>query len=41
MSIAEAEDSLKDRETPKMKRRLAASLCFLIPLMYFSMGHMM
>ena len=41
ISIAEAEDSLKDRETPKMKRRLIASLCFLIPLMYFSMGHMM
>ncbi|MDM8125631.1 heavy metal translocating P-type ATPase [Mediterraneibacter glycyrrhizinilyticus] len=41
MSIAEEEDSLKDRETPKMKRRLIASLCFLIPLMYFSMGHMM
>ena len=40
-SIAEAEDSLKDRETPKMKRRLIASLCFLLPLMYFSMGHMM
>ena len=35
------EDSLKDTETPKMKRRLIASLCFLIPLMYFSMGHMM
>ena len=41
ISIAEAEDSLKDRETPKMKKRLIASLCFLIPLMYFSMGHMM
>ena len=41
MSMAEAEDSLKDKETPKMKRRLIASLCFLIPLMYFSMGHMM
>lgn len=27
-----AEDALKDRETPKMKRRLIASLCFLIPL---------
>ena len=39
--MAAAEDSLKDRETPKMKRRLIASLCFLIPLMYFSMGHMM
>ena len=35
------EDTLKDRETPKMKRRLIASLCFLIPLMYLSMGHMM
>ena len=41
MSVSEAEDSLRDRETPKMKRRLIASLCFLIPLMYFSMGHMM
>ena len=40
-SVSAAEDSLKDRETPKMKRRLIASLCFLIPLMYFSMGHMM
>ena len=40
-SAEEAADSLKDRETPKMKRRLIASLCFLIPLMYFSMGHMM
>ena len=36
-----AEDALKDRETPKMKSRLIASLCFLIPLMYLSMGHMM
>ena len=41
ISVSEAEDSLKDRETPKMKRRLTASLCFLLPLMYFSMGHMM
>lgn len=40
-SVSAAEDSLKDRETPRMKRRLTASLCFLIPLMYFSMGHMM
>ena len=38
---ATQEDSLKDRETPLLKRRLIASLCFLIPLMYFSMGHMM
>ena len=41
LSIAEEADSLKDRETPKMKRRLTASLCFWIPLMYLSMGHMM
>ena len=41
VSIAEAEDSLKDRETPKMKQRLIASICFWVPLMYISMGHMM
>ena len=41
ISIAEAEDSLKDRETPKMKERLIASICFWVPLMYISMGHMM
>lgn len=35
------EDSLKDKETPLLKRRLFASLGFLIVLMYFSMGHMM
>lgn len=35
------EDMLKDRETPILKRRLSASLGFLIVLMYFSMGHMM
>ena len=40
-SAMAAEDSLIDKETPKMKKRLVASLCFLIPLMYFSMGHMM
>lgn len=38
---AQTEDMLKDRETPVLKRRLTASLCFLFPLMYFSMGHMM
>ena len=41
LSIAEEADSLKDRETPKMKQRLIASLCFWVPLMYLSMGHMM
>lgn len=35
------DDFLKDRDTPVLKRRLIASLCFLIPLMYLSMGHMM
>ena len=40
-SMAAEEESLKDKETPKMKRRLIASLCFWIPLMYISMGHMM
>ena len=35
------EEELKDKETPKMKKRLIASLVFLIPLMYVSMGHMM
>lgn len=34
-------DLLKDRETPILKKRLIASLCFLVPLMYVSMGHMM
>ena len=36
-----AEDSLADHDTPALKRRLIASLGFLIVLMYFSMGHMM
>ena len=42
-SVGESMDEgmLKDTETPILKRRLIASLCFLIPLMYFSMGHMM
>ena len=40
-SNADAEDMLKDRETPVLKRRLFTSLGFLIVLMYFSMGHMM
>lgn len=35
------EEMLKDRETPVLKRRLIASVCFLVPLMYLSMGHMM
>ena len=35
------EDALLDRETPVLKKRLFASLGFLIVLMYFSMGTMM
>lgn len=35
------EELLEDRETPVLKRRLIASLCLLLPLMYFSMGHIM
>ncbi len=35
------DDPLKDTETPKLKRRLIASVIFLLPLMYVSMGHMM
>ena len=38
---ASKEDELKDTETPKMKRRLIASLVFLLILMYISMGHTM
>lgn len=37
----QTDDSLEDRETPILKKRLAASLVFLIVLMYFSMGHTM
>ena len=40
-SASEAEDALKDRETPVLKHRLIASLGFLAVLMYMSMGHMM
>ena len=36
-----AQDVLVDRETPKLRNRLIASLIFLVVLMYFSMGHMM
>ncbi|MBR1715507.1 MAG: heavy metal translocating P-type ATPase [Treponema sp.] len=35
------EDELKDTETPKMKKRLVASLVLLLPLLYVSMGHML
>ena len=40
-TAATQEDALADRETPALKRRLIASLGFLLALMYVSMGHMM
>ena len=40
-SVAVDEDALADHETPALKRRLIASVGFLIVLMYLSMGHMM
>ena len=41
MSASAAEEALEDHETPVLKRRLIASVGFLLVLMYFSMGHMM
>ena len=38
---SEAEEALRDRDTPVLKRRLLTSLVFLLVLMYLSMGHMM
>ncbi|MCR4695092.1 MAG: heavy metal translocating P-type ATPase [Pseudobutyrivibrio sp.] len=40
-SVPNYDDQLKDTETPKIKKRLIASLILLIPLMYVSMGHHM
>jgi len=40
-SAATFEDELKDTETPKMKKRLIASVILLVPLMYVSMGRML
>ncbi len=39
--FAAEEDALKDRETPKLKRRLILSAAFLLALMYITMGHNM
>ena len=41
ISPSSQEEALKDKETPILKRRLLASLGFLLVLMYFSMGHVM
>ena len=40
-SATEADDALADTETPQLRKRLSASVIFLLVLMYFSMGHMM
>ena len=40
-STSRGEEELKDTETPKLRKRLIASIILLIPLMYISMGHMM
>ena len=40
-TVSEYEEMLKDKETPVLRKRLIASLCFLLPLMYVSMGHSM
>ncbi len=40
-AAANADDALKDRETPVLRKRLIWSLAFLVPLMYISMGHSM
>lgn len=39
--LAAEEDALKDRQTPKLVRRLKLSIVFLLILMYFTMGHNM
>ena len=41
VSPSEAAEALADHETPVLKKRLIASVGFLLVLMYFSMGHMM
>ena len=40
-SASQAAEALADHETPILKKRLIASVGFLLVLMYFSMGHMM
>ena len=40
-SMKNYEEELKDTETPGIRKRLIASICLLLPLMYVSMGHML
>lgn len=39
--VESGSNPLEDKETPAIRKRFIASLCFLLPLMYVSMGHMM
>ncbi len=39
--MEEQAESLKDKESPVLRKRLIASIVFLLILMYLSMGHMM
>lgn len=39
--VESGNNPLEDKETPAIRKRFIASLCFLLPLMYVSMGHMM
>ncbi|MBQ8927257.1 MAG: heavy metal translocating P-type ATPase [Oscillospiraceae bacterium] len=39
--VSDSADELADKETPRMIRRLIASVIVLLPLLYLSMGHMM
>ena len=40
-SASSYESALEDKETPLLLKRMTVSVCLLLPLMYFSMGHMM
>ena len=40
-STPDYEDALEDKETPLLQKRMVFSVCLLLPLLYFSMGHMM
>ena len=41
VNVQSYDDMLEDKETPLLLKRMSVSVVLLIPLMYFSMGHMM
>ncbi|MDE6664164.1 MAG: heavy metal translocating P-type ATPase [Lachnospiraceae bacterium] len=41
VNVPSYDDMLEDKETPILLKRMTVSVMLLIPLMYFSMGHMM